>query len=98
MLEQLRADGWAEYTGAEFEVIDEAFNGLVLVLQQIVETLKSEHNETFSLFFHGPSDPFLSQKIRKLKHAKLGELEIFLVPVARDKDGYQYEAVFNLIF
>lgn len=98
MLEQLSADGWAEYTGMDFEVIDISFNGLILVFQQVVETLKSEHNETFSLFFHGPSDPFLQQGIRKLKHAKLGELEIFLVPVARDKDGYQYEAVFNLLF
>ncbi len=49
----------------------------------------------FSIIFRGPKDRRLPQMIYKLKHEKLGEMEIFLVPVAVDEKGYHYEAVFN---
>lgn len=49
----------------------------------------------FSIIFRGPKNPRLPQMIYKVTHEKLGELEIFLVPVAVDEKGYQYEAVFN---
>ena len=45
--------------------------------------------------FHGPATHFIPQGIHKLQHAELGEGELFLVPVGKDKDGFEYEAVFN---
>ncbi len=51
--------------------------------------------ERFSVFFAGPGDPFLPQKVYSLKHERMGEFDIFLVPVAGDEMGYRYEAVFN---
>ncbi|RUW46368.1 hypothetical protein EOA32_31775 [Mesorhizobium sp. M1A.F.Ca.ET.072.01.1.1] len=49
----------------------------------------------FSLMFRSGSQVVLPQKLYKLKNATLGKLEIFLVPVARDKEGIVYQAIFN---
>jgi hypothetical protein len=49
----------------------------------------------FSLLFRNESAILLPQKIYSMAHAALGEFGIFLVPVARDRDGFIYQAVFN---
>lgn len=49
----------------------------------------------FSLYFHGPADPMLLQAIHQLKHGELGEFGLFLVPVGRTADGFEYEAAFS---
>ena len=95
MLAQLKPTMLADYVGAEFDVLDDPSRVLRLTLTNVVEHVKTEHQEVFSLFFHGPSDPFVPQGIHKLKHSALGEFELFLVPVGRDKDGFEYEAAFN---
>lgn len=49
----------------------------------------------FSLRFRGPSSVLLPQQIWPLRHAALGDLRIFLVPIGREDDGFIYEAIFN---
>ena len=49
----------------------------------------------FSLLFRSASKVLLPQQIYRLKNATLGILDIFLVPVARDKEGIIYQAIFN---
>ena len=49
----------------------------------------------FSLLFRNTSSPPLPQQIYRLRHAAIGEIEIFLVPVGRESDGFLYQAVFN---
>jgi hypothetical protein len=49
----------------------------------------------FSLLFRAASQVVLPQKLYGLKNASLGRLELFLVPVARDREGVIYQAVFN---
>jgi hypothetical protein len=95
MLAQLKPANLTAYVGTEFNVLDDPAQACCLTLSSVVEHLKTERQEAFSLFFRGPLNPQLLQGIHKLKHAQLGELEIFLVPVAQDKDGFQYEAAFN---
>jgi hypothetical protein len=51
--------------------------------------------ERFSLFFQGPADVYLPQRIYQLSHSQMGDLKLFLVPVARNERGFRYEAVFN---
>jgi hypothetical protein len=51
--------------------------------------------ERFSAFFRGPREPFLPQRVYALEHESMGAFELFLVPVAKDENGFRYEAVFN---
>ncbi|MCT7667513.1 DUF6916 family protein [Shinella kummerowiae] len=60
--------------------------------QQILPGMR---REPFSLLFRSHSAIVLPQQIYRLKNMSLGILDIFLVPVARDKDGIVYQAVFN---
>jgi hypothetical protein len=57
----------------------------------------------FSVLFHGPLQPVMSQGIYRLEHERLGGLELFIVPVGPDKPSVpgegptamRYEAVFS---
>lgn len=51
--------------------------------------------EAFTLLFRGPSEPPLAQATYRFAHDGLGELEIFIVPVAATEDGRDYEAIFT---
>jgi hypothetical protein len=51
--------------------------------------------DPFSLVLRGPTEPLLAQAIYALDHAKLGRLEIFIVPIGRDETGVGYEAIFS---
>lgn len=51
--------------------------------------------ERFSAYFVGPAEHYLPQKVYSLQHDKMGELDIFLVPIGQDERGFLYEAVFN---
>jgi hypothetical protein len=54
-----------------------------------------QEREGFALLFRDPGEIGLGQGMHPLRHETLGELEIFLVPVARTEDGWEYEAVFT---
>jgi hypothetical protein len=92
---QLKPTLFAEYVNTQFDVLDDPSRTFHLTLTNVIEHVKTERQEVFSLFFHGPSNPFVPQGIHKLNHAHLGELELFLVPVGQDTVGFQYEAAFN---
>ncbi len=49
----------------------------------------------FSLLFRGPLEPVMPQRIYPLHNARIGEVELFLVPVGPDAEGMCYEAVIN---
>ena len=45
--------------------------------------------------FRIPGETVLGQSTYTLEHPEIGRLDLFLVPVARDEQGVQYEAVIN---
>lgn len=49
----------------------------------------------FSLLFRNASSFLFPQQMYRMRHPGLGELGIFLVPVARERDGFLYQAIFN---
>ena len=51
--------------------------------------------ERFSVFFKGPGKPFLPQSTYSLSNEGMGTIDLFLVPIGPDGDGFRYEAVFN---
>jgi len=51
--------------------------------------------EPFSLFFKCPKPVILPQRVYPFANPGLGKMEIFIVPIARERDGIVYQAVFN---
>jgi len=51
--------------------------------------------EPFSLIFTTQGNFVLPQRTYMLRHAELGQMSIFLVPVGRKDDLTSYQAVFN---
>ena len=51
--------------------------------------------EPFSIVFRGPPEYVLPQRIYRIEHDELDDLEIFLVPIGPDDQGMLYEAVFG---
>jgi hypothetical protein len=101
MPETLSKELFAEQLNTKFRVLLELENApeVELELAELAEFPTLTHSrsdvERFSLFFYGPGDFYLPQSMYRLAHERLGEHEIFLVPVAQDPRGYRYEAVFS---
>ncbi|AMO95462.1 hypothetical protein CFter6_2793 [Collimonas fungivorans] len=68
---------------------------LVEVKPLAAPTLAGMLRAPFSLLFRNCSPILFAQKIFQMKHEAIGEVGIFLVPVARDQEGFLYQAVFN---
>ena len=66
-----------------------------LELVHVSELRSAPRQEIFSILFRGPLKTPLAQRIYQLEHAEMGTFELFIVPVAMNEQGYEYEAVFN---
>jgi hypothetical protein len=68
---------------------------------QLVEVRPLPHRapdamrEPFSLLFRNSASVLFPQQTYRMQHARLGEVGIFLVPIAMNREGFIYEAVFS---
>jgi hypothetical protein len=95
MPETLNKDFFERCLTADFQVIQGSTMLCDLTLTQVIDHTKTPQQEAFSVYFHGPMEPFMQQGMYRLRHEETADLDIFLVPIAADHNGYQYEAVFN---
>jgi hypothetical protein len=58
-------------------------------------TTDDSTRQAFSLVFTGPGESVLPQRIYRLTHPEMGELDLFLVPIGSDAEGTRYQAIFN---
>ncbi len=56
---------------------------------------KDLRRDSFSIFFRGPGDVMLVQRMYDLVADRDSLLGLFIVPVGKNAEGYEYEAVFN---
>ncbi|MFY9556232.1 MAG: hypothetical protein WAV47_16085 [Blastocatellia bacterium] len=68
-----------------------------LELISVTDVGSSPRQIQFSLVFLGPVNAPIEQNTYKLDHDRLGALDLFLVPIGRDKEGVRYEAIFNRV-
>jgi len=97
MIEKATCETFAQCEAKEYRVKLEDGESLTLELAEaraLELPTKGGAREQFSLLFNGPAEPLLPQAIYTLENAELGTIEIFLVPVAADGEGVDYEAVF----
>ena len=59
------------------------------------EASNNSKRECFSLTFSGPITPHLSQNTYAFTHPQIGQFLLFMVPIGRTQQGFQYEVIFN---
>ena len=96
--EELKEEVFARYVNTKFYIqFDE--KRVELELSKVIGDKSSmdkiEGVERFTLYFKGPGDFYLPQRIYRMEHETLGTLEIFIVPVAVKDNRYEYEAIFS---
>ena len=96
MSEILKYENLAGQVNTKFALIDAA-QPFELELIEVTEPTVTASQTFFSLFFLSRGDFMLPQGTYRMNHEQLGEMIIFLVPTARDNNGFKYEAVFNLL-
>ena len=95
MPEFFTKEGFAEHLNTKFRIPLRPSGAVELELVEVVSTLSTPRQEQFSIFFRGPADIYLPQMTYRMEHDALGQLDLFIVPVGRGPEGFQYEAVFN---
>ncbi len=83
--------------GRTFNTQDDSANPVELLLKNVEKRENAPGGfEFFTLTFDGPLEPRLEQATYILGNDDVEEVAVFLVPVAGDDLGYQYEAVYNI--
>lgn len=90
-------EAFDEHLNSKFRIPLGSDNAVDLELIEVVENVSTPEHEQFSLFFRGPLEYFFPQHIYHIEHDKMGEMDIFIVPVGKEQDGFRYEAVFNYL-
>jgi hypothetical protein len=94
--QNLNSQSFSECLHTSFHIdIGSGAEPLGVKLIDVEEKNYTPQTDQFSLIFHGPLTPVLPQKIYRLDHDRLGEMDLFLVPIGPKDGGMQYQAVFN---
>ena len=71
-----------------------AENGLVF--HRLLQPQALAQYEQFSLHWDGPPMPMLRQGTHRVTHPDIGEIDVFIVPIAQVAGAVRYEAVFSV--
>lgn len=98
-MELLTLENFANHVDETFSaVMNEDEIPFVLVEARLLnpsQLLPGAARAPFSLLFRNGSAFLFPQKTYLMRHPKIGEVGILLVPVAREQAGFLYQAIFN---
>lgn len=97
MVADLTHEEFTQNAKTNFQVQVDENTAVELDLTEVSELKLYPRQEEFTLLFRGPLNAFLDQGVRNFKHERMGEFELFIVPIKQDADGFYYEAIFNRI-
>jgi ribosomal protein L13 len=94
-IKSLSKSDFNPHLNTKFEIHTDALGVVEAELVEITGE-KYENQESFSLIFSTPKDKVFEQKIYKIKHPQMGEMDLFMVPIASSqKDEMHYQVVFS---
>jgi hypothetical protein len=92
-------EDFADKVGEEFAISVEGASDIAVTLREAGQLdpamAPAGVRPPFSLMFIAADPRVLAQRLYRMTHQRLGELSIFLVPVAKNEAGVSYQAVFN---
>jgi hypothetical protein len=92
MLEKLTVDDFRPLLNDRFRIAPDGAEAFEVELVEVTELSREPGGRApFSLVFRGGPNPPVEQAVYHVAHDELGELEIFLVPIAVDR----YQAIFT---
>jgi hypothetical protein len=95
MLEDLTVDDFRPLQGQRFRIAPDGAEAFDVELVEVTKVPGDPGDPggraPFSLVFQGGPNPPVEQQIYRVAHDELGELKIFLVPIAIDR----YQAIFT---
>jgi hypothetical protein len=98
-MSELTEKNFSQHLNTKFRVRGAAEGPVELELVQVKgyrpSPIEESGMERFSLFLQGPAEVLLPQNTYTLEHDEMGTHELFMVPVARNDQGFRYEIVFN---
>lgn len=87
------------FAGCVNETFAAAFDGMqmefVLVEARPLTGQRDAARAPFSLLFRNAAAIVFPQQIFSMHHPRVGQVGIFLVPIAQERAGFLYQAVFN---
>ena len=94
-LAALAISDFSPHLGSQFDV--QTAGGMVAMTLSRVDPAGESGRKggAFSLIFTTPRGPWLAQSIYPMRHAVLGAMEIFLVPIGALGEANGYQAVFT---
>ncbi len=99
MLDQLQSSDFLGCMHEKFTIHWEGIEPIELELVEVTDLGQSytpERRQAFSLLFLGPvSRKYLLQSVYRLEHVRMGNLDIFIVPLGLQGERMQYQAIFN---
>jgi hypothetical protein len=104
-LDSLTAANFHEIQGTRFRVTHESGSSEIELVNvsEFPGSAEGTFRKPFSVLFHGPLDAVLPQGTHRMEHERLGELELFMVPIGPNEPAaageaptaMRYEAVFG---
>lgn len=92
-------EDFADKVGEIFAVAEEGLPAVALTLSE-AELLKARQlppggRPPFSLIFTADTPQMLPQRLYRMEQERMGAITLFLVPVGKNAQGFQYQALFN---
>ena len=93
----LTHEEFSQNANSKFQVQGNDNSPVELELVDVSELTVYPRQEEFTVTFRGPLNAYLDQGVRAFTHDRMGEFELFIVPIRKNEDGFYYEAIFNRI-
>ena len=95
MAEALTREAFVDHVDTKFVLAIEGLEPIELKLSRVSDLITNDAAEGFSIVFKGPGEFVLRQNTYRLEHDVMGAFLVLLVPIGKDEQGVDYEAVFN---
>jgi len=86
---------FTENLNTSFKLEHPHWGTVTVELVNVSELRETPRQRMFSLIFRGSLEQPLEQGMFLVSHEKMGTETLFLVPVAREDNGFRYEVIFN---